>query len=487
MKALQLFLIVIFCHLSVNARIPDNMRFSHIGLDDGLSHSTVVDIRQDNDGNLWFATHDGVNKYDGYDFTVYRHQYAESSSIASDMSRCLSVDGVGRVGVGTREGLSLYNPRTDSFVNFFYQKNGQNVTINSIVSVDDSVLMLGTTEGLLLFDIVNKKFFNDPLPAGLHKISVTALSKGHQCVYVGGNGLVYRYVMDRGVLEKLMELPSEISIQAIFSQGNDRIWVATEGSGLYRYDRKSKELREYHDSDRKLGLNSDYVRSLGLDSDNNLWVGTYDGLNIYDEDADNFVSVKNSEIEDGSLSQNSVRCIFQDSQGGMWLGTYWGGLNYYHPLCNRFKTMKHVPQVNSLSDNVVNCIVEDNGHNLWIGTSGGGLNYYDNVKKAFKNYLFASDEHGVPFKDIKTVYVDELRDRVYVGAHAGGMMVVHRKSGNVEYYNRNNSNLPINHIYSIVSDGNGGLWIAALDYLLHFDIDKRDFKVVNKVGNDDKI
>ena len=216
------------------------------------------------------------------------------------------------------------------------------------------------------------------------------------------------------------------------------------------YDTKSKVLKNYRYEDGKSGLNSNYVRSLALDTENRLWVGTYSGLNIYKEGTDSFSSLKSSEIQEGSLSQNSVRSIFKDSQGGMWLGTYWGGLNYYHPLCNRFQCIKHIPFLNSLSDNVVSCIVEDNEHNLWIGTSDGGLNFYDNKSQIYKSYLFNSGTLDVPFKDIKTVYVDELHDKVYVGAHAGGMMVLDRKSGNVEYYNRQNSNIPSNNIYSII-------------------------------------
>ena len=203
-------------------------------------------------------------------------------------------------------------------------------------------------------------------------------------------------------------------------------------------------------------------------------------MNIYKEGTDSFSSLKSSEIQEGSLSQNSVRSIFKDSQGGMWLGTYWGGLNYYHPLCNRFQCIKHIPFLNSLSDNVVSCIVEDNEHNLWIGTSDGGLNFYDNKSQIYKSYLFNSGTLDVPFKDIKTVYVDELHDKVYVGAHAGGMMVLDRKSGNVEYYNRQNSNIPSNNIYSIISDENGGLWVVSLEYLLHFDIKTRRFRIIDK-------
>ena len=223
------------------------------------------------------------------------------------------------------------------------------------------------------------------------------------------------------------------------------------------------------------------MRSLALDQENRLWVGTYSGLNIYKEGKDCFSSMESSITQAGTLSQNSVRCIFRDSQGGMWLGTYWGGLNYYHSLCNRFQQIKHIPFYNSLSDNVVSCIVEDKKNNLWIGTSDGGLNFYDNITKTYKNYLFNPDtSEGVPFKDIKTVYVDESADKVYVGAHAGGMMILNRRTGKKEFYNQQNSNLPSNNIYSIISDEGEGLWVASLEHFIYFDIARKRFTVIDK-------
>lgn len=346
--------------------------------------------------------------------------------------------------------------------------------------------MLGTAEGILLFDIKKECFLNDTLPS-LHLLKPTVLVRQGEYIYIGAEDGVYTYTLSGGKLERLVSMPAGIRIHAILCQMFSRIWMATEGDGLFMYDAKTKELKNYRYESEQSGLNSNYVRSLELDTENRLWVGTYSGLNIYKEATDNFSSIKSSEIQEGSLSQNSVRSIFKDSQGGMWLGTYWGGLNYYHPLCNRFQRIKHVPFLNSLSNNVVSCIVEDSEHNLWIGTSDGGLNFYDSTSKLYKNYLFKSGSLDVPFKDIKTVYVDEEHDKVYVGAHAGGMMALQRKSGRVEYFNRQNSNLPSNNIYSIISDENGGLWVASLEHLLHFDIDKRNFTIVDKDQNGRKL
>ena len=488
MKIIQTLLVLLggLFPFMLNAGTTEDIYFSHIGMEDGLSHSTIFAINQDKEGNLWFATYDGVNKYDGYNFTVYRHEYANPNSIASDITRCIAIDDSDQIWVGTREGLSFYNRRKNSFSNYYYKKNGINVPINSIAPIKENWLMLGTAEGILLFDIKKECFLNDTLPS-LHLLKPTVLVRQGEYIYIGAEDGVYTYTLSGGKLERLVSMPAGIRIHAILCQMFSRIWMATEGDGLFMYDAKTKELKNYRYESEQSGLNSNYVRSLELDTENRLWVGTYSGLNIYKEATDNFSSIKSSEIQEGSLSQNSVRSIFKDSQGGMWLGTYWGGLNYYHPLCNRFQRIKHVPFLNSLSNNVVSCIVEDSEHNLWIGTSDGGLNFYDSTSKLYKNYLFKSGSLDVPFKDIKTVYVDEEHDKVYVGAHAGGMMALQRKSGRVEYFNRQNSNLPSNNIYSIISDENGGLWVASLEHLLHFDIDKRNFTIVDKDQNGRKL
>ena len=476
----SLLFILLTCMVQAGSPI-ENIRFTHIGLEQGLSHSTVFAIDQDKEGNLWFATYDGVNKYNGYDFTVYRHQYMDSTSIACDIARCLLIDAANRVWVGTREGLSLYNRERDCFTNYTYKKEGNAAMVTSIVPYQEDWLMVGTTAGLLLFDAKRERFLNDTLPASLHALQPTVLTRENDCVYIGTRQGVYAYSLTKGELDCLFLYSKKVLSHAILCQMQTRLWVATEGEGLFLYDIKTKELRNYR-KETTPQLLSNYIRSFELDSENRLWIGTYSGLNIYSEGTGHFSSIVTSVHEQGSLSQNSVRCIFKDKQEGMWLGTFWGGLNYYHPLNNRFRHIKHDPSQNSLSDNVVCCIVEDFKHNLWIGTSDGGLNYYDRKSKVYKNYMFDAAHSGLenPFRDIKTIYIDHTHSKIYVGAHAYGIMVLDLKTGHRHYLTRENSNLPTNNIYSILSDGADGLWVGALENLLHFNPQKKHFTIVYK-------
>ena len=170
--------------------------------------------------------------------------------------------------------------------------------------------MLGTAEGILLFDVKKECFLSDTLSSSLHGLQPAALVRQDDCIYIGTEEGVYIYTLSNGILEKLVDMPAGIRVHAILCQMFNRIWLATEGDGLYLYDMKTKELKNYRYEDGKSGLNSNYVRSLALDTENRLWVGTYGGLNIYKEGSDCFSSIKSSEIQEGSLSQNSVRSIF---------------------------------------------------------------------------------------------------------------------------------------------------------------------------------
>ena len=230
----------------LNASIIENIHFTHIGLVDGLSHSTIFAINQDKGGNLWFATYDGVNKYDGYNFTVYRHQYMNPNSIASDISRCIAVDDSDRIWVGTREGLSLYNRYKDAFSNYYYKKRGMNVAVTSIAPIKEDWLMLGTAEGVLLFDAKRGCFLNDTLPATLHMLRPTVLVRQGDLIYIGAENGVYTYTLSNGILDKLVDMPNYVRVHAILCQMFNQVWMATEGDGLYMYDTKSSWKNGIH-------------------------------------------------------------------------------------------------------------------------------------------------------------------------------------------------------------------------------------------------
>ena len=480
---IYLFFLCLGMH-SAFSETPEQITFSYISINEGLSQSTVFSIDQDKRGNMWFATYDGVNKYDGYAFTVYQHNEDDPNSIANDISRIVKTDSQGRVWIGTRDGLSRYAEEKDIFQNFFYEKNGKHLQVNGIEEISPEQLLISTPEGLIMFDIKESKFIDDSFSTAMHKTIASTLYRQDDQIYIGTStdGL-YTYSITQKTFEKVIPILGTKQIQAILQQSPTRIWVATEGAGLFLINPKTKEIKNYlHSPSNPKSISSNYIRSLAMDSQNRLWIGTFNDLNIYHEGTDSFASYSSNPVENGSLSQRSVRSIFMDSQGGMWLGTYFGGLNYYHPIRNRFKNIRNIPYKNSLSDNVVSCIVEDKDKNLWIGTNDGGLNLYNPITQRFTSYTLQEDEsaRGIGSNNIKAVYVDEKKSLVYIGTHAGGLSILHRNSGQVENFNQRNSQLVNENVYAILPDGEGNLWLGTLSALVRFNPEQRSFTTIEK-------
>jgi len=464
----------------LHAQPAEHISFVHIGVNEGLSQNTIFDITQDKQGNMWFATHDGLNKYDGYDFTVYQHDEQNPYSIGSDITRACMSDSQGNIWIGTQEGLSLYDATQDKFYNYTYPKNKANTPINGMVEINENQLLLfaGKDENLLRFDTGTRRFSDTPLHPSLLSISPTAISRQGDNIYIGSYEGMFVYSISRNTLENV--LPEKLKgkqILSILQQSPVCLWVGTEGNGLYKINPRTKEAINYtHIPGKKGSISSNYIRSLILDSQNVLWIGTINSLNIYNEATDSFNSyTSNSEVS-GSLSQTSVRDIFMDTQGGMWLGTYYGGLNYYHPLKNRFHNIQSVAKENSLNSNTIGCIKEDAQKGIWIGTNNGGLNYYNPQTQKFTHY---TQKDGLASNDVKAIHIDEAQNLVYIGAHTGGLSILHRNSGHIETFNSRNTR----NVYDIRPAANGDLWLTGMTVLLRFDTRQKTFTRVTLQSN----
>ena len=190
----------------LHAQPAEHISFVHIGVNEGLSQNTIFDITQDKQGNMWFATHDGLNKYDGYDFTVYQHDEQNPYSIGSDITRACMSDSQGNIWIGTQEGLSLYDATQDKFYNYTYPKNKANTPINGMVEINENQLLLfaGKDENLLRFDTGTRRFSDTPLHPSLLSISPTAISRQGDNIYIGSYEGMFVYSISRNTLENVL-------------------------------------------------------------------------------------------------------------------------------------------------------------------------------------------------------------------------------------------------------------------------------------------
>lgn len=459
------------CMHSSYSQKSENIRFVHIGPNEGISQSTVVDITQDKYGNMWFATYNGLNKYDGYEITVYKHNDLDSCSIGENIVRTCHCDKSGNIWVGTANGLSFYDSDKDSFRNYRYSESACDV--RGIADYDEDKLLLIIDKKLALFDCKEGSFLENELPAILSSIRPTSLEQRDDKIFIGSREGVFIYsTADKELKEIFIEELKEKNINALLQESVTRLWVATEGHGLFLVNPQSGSVIRYlHSSKGKSSIGSNYIRALAFDSEQQLWIGTTNSLSIYDAKNNIFHSCENKGRNEEGLSHNSVRSLFKDSQGGMWVGTYWGGVNYYHPLKKRFSEL-NVPGIN-VNNSVIGCIREDSHENLWIGTNEGGVFCYNPHTGKTVQY---TKNKGLGSNDVKFIYPDDTEGLVYVGTHAGGLNIIHCNNGLVEQLESNGA---FKNIYAIEPTGSGNFWLSSLYCLFYFNSSTKTLSRVN--------
>lgn len=438
------------------------IEFRTLSVNDGLSQSTVLAIAQDPLGHVWMGTQDGLNRYDGYTFTVFRHDENDANSLSDNYVSALFAD-EGRLWIGTASGLTLYDAASGKFENFGLP--GRNMPVSDIAPAGDD-LILATDLGIVLF---NRQTRQLEIKTFLTGISVHSICPSHEGFLIGTSNGIYTYSTAYGNVVRILPQMERYDIASIIADGNG-FWVATHGNGLYRLD-KALQVTGRYTAATSPGLASDYIRVLKKDAEGRLWIGTFDGLSIRDPQSGRFTRHVHSS-ERGSLSHNSIRSIFIDSQNGVWLGTYYGGVDYYHPLACRFGVLRHDPSRNSLGDNTVSCIAEDSSGVLWIGTNDDGVNSYDRRTGNFSQYN--ADNGALLSNNVKCILPDG-RGSIYIGTHAGGLSRMEIASRRTRTYPIN-ANIPINNsCYALLDGGDGSLWVGTLNGLLSFDTAKGQF------------
>lgn len=451
------------------------IRFRRITVDEGLSQNIVYSIIQDRHHNVWFGTHDGLNTFDGYKFTVFRNIKGDSLSIASNTIHSLFVDIKGDLWAGNINHISRYDEQAGSFENFTVP--GIGFAVNGITdSPDGRKLLLAADKGLMVFDTEQKRL---AIKAFIPDVVMNCICRNGQTVLLGTSEGIYAYSVEYENLTPVMAEIGHSQVTRIVYREGSGYWIATNGNGLFQAGESlDVDAHFTYSVSADQGFTSDYLRAVEFDRSGRLWIGSsYQGLFIYDTSTGQFDSYQHDQYDPYSICHRSIRCIYADNQDGVWLGSYYGGVNYYHPLAFRFGSMHHSPAGNSLSDNTVSCIVEDaSTGNLWIGTNRDGVNYYDISSRSFTTYSLVSGDGPRQTNDVKCIVPDEYGN-LYIGSHMGGVSYLDVRSRSVTTY-AVNSEVPIsNSVYAMMDGLDGTLWVGTLDGMFLFDKTTRRFCV----------
>ncbi len=391
--------------------------FDHLTIEDGLSQNAVLAILQDRQGYLWLGTQDGLNRYDGYTFTTYRHAGDLPTSLSNSSVLALAEDPAGILWVGTwGGGLNRFDPVTGVFSAYRHDPDDPTSladdTVTDLLIGRDGAFWVATLGGLDRFDPVSGAFTHfrsDPAdPASLSGDNISVLFEdSHGSLWVGtgfgaeGSGL-NRFNPASGTAVRFQNDPanpnslSSNNIASLYEDPRGQFWVGTGGyslpaAGLNRFDPASGTAERFqNDPADPHSLSNDNVMSIWQAPDGWLWVATWGGLNLFNPSAAPalFERVLNDPFDPASLSADILWSIYADRSGVVWVGTLNGGVSKFNPRRSQFRLYHHNPaDPDSLGFNVISSFYEDRQGGFWVGTWGGGLNYWDRATDRFSAYL----------------------------------------------------------------------------------------------------
>ncbi|WP_125077629.1 hybrid sensor histidine kinase/response regulator transcription factor [Rufibacter latericius] len=590
------------------------------GVEEGLSLGIVTSISQDQRGLMWFATEDGLNRFDGYSFKVFKYDPARKNSLTGNFIRKVFTDSRGMVWVSSRHGLNRFNAKGEAFVHYSYNPASKNslagddisdiseskagnlwvasyragvsfyhrdknqftayrrkdlpglpsdkilslyedskgwlwvgtqdagvhvykvkegvvlgkvpfpggeglagASVSCIYEDRSGLMWLGSSRGLYLyargkqhlFTFPGKEYFRNSnivlsvledskgmlwvglQDGGAYQLDLRQLKRNgpekvfftevqgkdgrpltqrsvqalfedkDQNLWVGtyGEGIkmvakenekFIKFRISQDVLAK--QAPNEIRYYGICTDKEGNLWLGTDGNGIYKCDKTGKVLNHYATSQPEKGLTDNAILSALRDSRQNLWFGSYaKGLFLYKKETDSFQNFQHDPANSRTLGGNDVRALFEDSKKNLWVGTNGGGLSLLQAQTQSFQTFNTANS--GISSNDVRALAEDKAGRLWIGTYGGGLSCYSPDTKSFKKYPYAIGKDRNPSSEVVLALFVDQKQNLWIGTEEDGLFRYNLSTRKIQQY-REKDGLANNTVYAIQADVMGHVWVS---------------------------
>ncbi|MCB0628934.1 MAG: two-component regulator propeller domain-containing protein [Saprospiraceae bacterium] len=450
--------------------------FEHISTRQGLSHSTVYAITQDQRGFMWIGTREGLNRYDSYDLKTY---YTETGLPSNEIQSLLATGD--QLYVGTTNGACKYLPAQDVFVPLSEEGSPDGI-INEIYEAKDSVIFICAQKGLFRLEPSGKirQIIDQPGARSIcnFKTNVYWLVLNDEVLLINHLGeqiKTYQPVFPKHLIAE----GRRHTLHKIYKDSENQIWLVTN-RGLFTYSPERDEFEYVSLSHRENLIEANVIRAIAEDPAQKLWLGTELGLFVYDKKERTAQHLTQSFTQPNSLSDKSIYSIFFSRDQMAWIGTYFGGLNYGKPYRQGFYKMLPAEPGRSISGKAVSQLMEGDQGRLWIGTEDGGITIYDKKQQQYR-YLQSGNEwkEGLSCNNVHALHQDK-QGYIWIGTFLGGLNRYDPQTGSIRIYKNNKADphsLSNDYVYSLLQDGGGQLWIGTQGGLNLYDYQQDRFTV----------
>ncbi len=454
------------------------IRFHRISIEEGLSQSVVNAMAQDKTGFLWLGTENGLNRYDGYSFTVFNPDPSDPGSLSDGWVTALLADTDGSVWVGTMQGgLNWYNPATGKFTRFQNDpENATSLTAGSVTSIyrdREGNLWVGTSKGLNRWDPAANSFTrvigSDQDPASLSGAVSTIFQDSSGRLWIGTNkGLNLYHPVDQ-TFSRYVSVPSDpstlsdASVNGMAEDHKGNLWVGTD-KGLNRFNPATgKFVRYLNNSNDPGSLVYDHVNALLVDSNGTLWVATNWGLDRYDASHDEFTHYQSNPLVPNSISVNVIYSLLEDREGVLWFGTWGGGVNKYDRADNQLALYRNDPNDSrTVNNGGIFPIFADQDGTAWIGVFGQGLDHFNPTTGVFTHYgIDAKNPDGLNSPNVWSIVRDH--DGVLWLGTDNGLDQFDEQSGKFIHHTHNEADprtINADAVTALFQDHAGNLWVG---------------------------
>ncbi|MEO8406598.1 MAG: two-component regulator propeller domain-containing protein, partial [Chitinophagaceae bacterium] len=479
MNRLHAIYLFLFFLVTNSASAFDGVTVHYLGIEQGLSNNAVTCIYQDYNGFMWFGTYDGLNRYDGYSFKIFRNVIGDSNSLGDNHIFSIAADADHNMWIGNLKGISIYNPIKNKFYSpgfigynqagLQYVKEGAGI-IRAIHG--GAFMMVGTqNNGLLVFEKPGQPGFQVPLVGSSGK-------KTDYCVasieYDPSGNTAWIFVLQSGLYKydiknKNLELVSAAIKQAscLKADGKGNVWLGN-GNGLYRYNTAAGSYSQNFMPAKNL------VAGIFADKQNTLWISSDGGGAWYLPPGSDKLYPYLSETGSELINSNVVYDIYVDNDNRKWIATLRGGINIIEPRAEAFKKIIYnIPGQNNIINNFILSFCEDEKRNVWVGTDGAGLRYWDRNKNIFSRYIHKESDAASISSNFITNITKDYNDDIWISTWFGGINRLKKSSQSFEHFTCINpvSGLEENNVWLVYLDKQQRLWASTTNngtlYLLN--------------------
>ncbi|MGK9118264.1 hybrid sensor histidine kinase/response regulator transcription factor [Olivibacter jilunii] len=480
---------------------------TYLGIEHGLSNNYVTEIYQDRYGFMWIGTFDGLNRYDGYEFRIYKNILDDETSLPNNGITAVGEDAGRRIWVATKRGAAVLEENGSTFRRLRIESTkGHDQPLKSAINgfaLDSSGHFFAASE---LAGLLQVSYNQNGTPLGksiplvrgdrtTHSYSVTG-------VEVSGDGTVWLFVQHVGLCfynpgRRAVQLHSAYlrEAKALCTTRDGTVWVGND-QGLFSYRPSRKEYKVYN---RGNGLSSNSVSSLYVGKGNRLLVCTDGGgINVLDYSSDKIRQVLSND-EGGILTSKAVFAVYEDAQSRQWIGTLRGGLNIIDPNKRNFEHIQYpIPHGMTSAKNFIMSFAEDDDRSVWVGTDGGGLINWDRKNNRFRTFESRYAVKGSLSSNYVTSVLRDRGNNIWIATYGGGINRWDKRSQTFIRYAciDLNSRTENPYVWKLYEDSKGHIWATTLRgggiYRLNersarfepFDVDVSDVLCMLEEGND---